>query len=186
MSLFRSTSLARRLAALLLSIALSALAIPGAALAQGAKADSAHTIHQNGAKILDYGIYRHNVLGYTKAPNDISGQRFTAGNVRLIRKTQTILAQLNLTFGFRYRVTDPALLGKELQIVVRFPKMTNPANGKTGTQLIDSFVATGVERRELFRFDYTWEMAEGRWTFQVLDGKRVVVEIPFRVIVGLN
>lgn len=183
MSLFRSTNVARLTAALLLSMALPALASAQSARVQAA---SEQTIRQNGAKILDYGIYRHNVLGYTKAPNDISGQRFTAANVRLIRKTQTILAQLNLTFGFRYKVTDPALLGKRLRIVVQFPKMTNPATGKTGTQLVDSFIATGVERRELFRFDYTWEMAEGIWAFQVLDGKRMVAEIKYKVVVGLN
>jgi len=182
-SLFRLTRGHGLLAVLLLSVAL-----PAAVSAQSAptKSASEQTIRQNGAKILDYGIYRHNVLGYTKAPNDISGQRFTAANVRLIRKTQTILAQLNLTFGFRYKVTDPALLGKTLRIVVRFPKMTNPTNGKTGTRLIDSFIATGVERRELFRFDYTWEMAEGIWAFQVLDGTRIVAEIKFKVVVGLN
>ncbi len=144
------------------------------------------TIRENGATVLDYGIYSHGVLGYTEAPKDISGQRFTATDVRLIRRTQTILAQLDLTFGFRYRITDPKLLGRHLTITVRFPKMTNPANGRSGTKLVDHFVATGEERRELFRFDYTWEMAEGRWQFQVLDGPTVIVEIPFRVIVGVN
>ncbi|MCY4239618.1 MAG: DUF3859 domain-containing protein [Rhodospirillaceae bacterium] len=144
------------------------------------------TVSENGATVLDYGIYSHSILGYTEAPNDISGQRFTAADVRLIRQTQTILAQLDLTFGFRYRITDPKLLGRRLTITVRFPKMTNPANGKSGTKLVDHFVVTGEERRELFRFDYTWEMAEGRWLFQVLDGSTVIVEIPFRVIVGVN
>ena len=178
MSWFRSTSL------LILAIVCAGLAgAPDRAAAQSATADN---IRQNGAKILDYGIYSHNVVGYTNAPNDISGQRFTAANVKLIRKTQTVLAQLHLTFGLRYQVTDPALLGKRLTIVLRFPKMTNPQNGKTGTKLIDSFVATGIERRELFRFDYSWEMAEGIWVFQVLDGTRVVAMIPFKVIVGIN
>jgi len=177
-SLFRSIS---SVFAVLFAVSLSAAVAHGQS--QGA---SATDIRTNGAKVLDYGIYSHNVLGYTDAPNDISGQRFTAANVKLLRRTQTILAQLNLTFGVRYRVTYPKLLGKRLTIAVRFPKMTNPANGKTGTKLIDHFVATGQERRELFRFDYTWEMAEGRWLFQVLDGSNVVVEIPFKVIVGVN
>ena len=83
MSLFHSTNVSRLCATLLLSMTLPTVASAQSALTQAA---SEQTIRQNGAKILDYGIYRHNVLGYTKAPNDISGQRFTAANVRLIRK----------------------------------------------------------------------------------------------------
>ena len=64
--------------------------------------------------------------------------------------------------------------------------MTNPANGKSGVELADRILATGDLRRQLFRFDHMWEMAEGPWIMTLLDGRRIVAEVPFRVVVALN
>ncbi len=164
--------------------ALALLAVSGAATAQAQ--DRAGAVRENGAAILDYGIYTHSDLGLVEAPGDISGWRFTAANVRLLRRTRTILAQPGLTFGMRFRVTDARLIGKTLTLVIRFPTMTNPANGKSGVELADRILATGDLRRQLFRFDHMWEMAEGPWIMTLLDGRRIVAEVPFRVVVALN
>ena len=177
MSLFRSTR--RALAALAL------LAFSGAAAAQ-AQDRAAGAVRENGAAVLDYGIYAHSDLGLVEAPGDISGWRFTAANVRLLRRTQTILAQPGLTFGMRFRVTDARLIGKTLSLVIRFPRMTNPATGKSGVVLSDRILATGSLRRQLFRFDHMWEMAEGPWIMTLRDGPRIVAEVPFSVVVALN
>ena len=96
------------------------------------------------------------------------------------------MAQPHLTFGMRFRVSDARLIGKTLALVIRFPKMTNPETGRSGSVLVDRFMAIGILRRQLFRFDHMWEMAGGRWTMAVLDGRRVVAEVPFRVVVALN
>jgi len=165
--------------------ALALLAISGAATAQ-AQDRATGTVHEKGAIILDYGIYAHSDLGLVEAPDDISGWRFTAANVRLLRRTQTILAQPGLTFGMRFRVTDPRLIGKTLSLVIRFPRLTNPATGKSGVELVDRFVAIGILRRQLFRFDYLWEMAEGPWIMTLRDGRKIVAEVPFRVVVAMN
>lgn len=179
MSWCRSTRSA--LAALALIAATGVFA--GAAQAQD---QSSWKIRENGVRIFDYGIYAHNDLGYVETPEDISGRRFMAANVRLLQQTQTILAQSGLTFGMRFRVSDERLIGRTLALVIRFPKMTNPATGKSGSVLIDRFLAIGIVRRQLFRFDHMWEMAQGRWTMAVLDGPRVVAEVPFKVVVALN
>ena len=179
MSWFRSTRPA------LLALALIAAAGVAATTAH-AQDKSPWKIHENGVRIFDYGIYTHSDLGPVEAPGDISGWRFTATDVRLLRRTQTILAQPHLTFGIRFRVSDARLIGRTLALVIRFPRMTNPATGRSGSVLVDRFVAIGILRRQLFRFDHMWEMAAGRWTMAVLDGRRVVAEVPFRVVVAFN
>ena len=179
MSWFRSTRPA------FLALALIAAAGVAAATAR-AQDESSWKIRENGVRIFDYGIYAHSDLGVVEAPGDISGWRFTAANVRLLRRTQTILAQPHLTFGIRFRVSDARLIGRTLALVIRFPRMTNPATGRSGSVLVDRFVAIGILRRQLFRFDHMWEMAGGRWTMTVLDGTRVVAEVPFRVVVAVN
>lgn len=179
MSWFRSTRRA------LPALALIAAAGVAAATAR-AQDESPWKIRESGVRIFDYGIYAHSDLGQVEAPGDISGWRFTAANVRLLRRTQTILAQPRLTFGMRFRVSDPRLIGRTLALVIRFPRMTNPATGRSGSVLVDRFVAIGILRRHLFRFDYMWEMAAGRWTMAILDGRRVVAEVPFKVVVALN
>ena len=179
MSWFRSTRPA------LLALALIAAAGVAAATAR-AQDESSWKIRENGVRIFDYGIYAHSDLGVVEAPGDISGWRFTAADVRLLRRTQTILAQPHLTFGIRFRVSDARLIGRTLALVIRFPRMTNPATGRSGSVLVDRFVAIGILRRQLFRFDHMWEMAGGRWTMTVLDGTRVVAEVPFRVVVAVN
>jgi len=167
--------------------ALALIAAAGVTAATARAQDEARwKIRENGVRIFDYGIYAHSDPGQVEAPGDISGWRFTAANVRLLRRTQTILAQPRLTFGMRFRVSDARLIGRTLALVIRFTRMTNPATGRSGRVLIDRFVAIGILRRQLFRFDYMWEMAAGRWTMAVLDGRRVVAEVPFKVVVALN
>lgn len=143
-------------------------------------------VRQDGVRIFDYGIYAYSDLGVIEAPEDISGRRFAAADVRLLRRTQTILAQSGLAFGLRFRVRDPALIGKTLTFVMRFPRMTDPRTGRSGDMLVDRFLAIGIVRRQLFRFDHLWEMAAGRWTMTLLDGRRVVAEVPFKVVVAFN
>ena len=157
-----------------------------AGAAQAQNGHSVWKIRENGARIVDYGLYTYNDRGLVEAPDDISGWRFTATNVRLLRLTQTILAQPGLTFGMRFRVSDARLIGKTLALVIRFPTMTDPATGRSGNVLVYRFVARGIERRQLFRFDHMWEMAQGRWTMTLLDGRRTVAEVPFSVVVALN
>ena len=161
--------------ALLLALACIAAAVP-------ARAQTS----EPGIAIREWGIYSIKVRGYTKAPEDIAGERFNAADVKLLRKTKEILAQPELTFGFGYEITDPTLIGRRLTLELTFPEMTNPETGKRATRLTDSFTARPGIRREMFRFDFRWEMAEGIWTYRLKDGDRVLASIKFKVIVGLN
>lgn len=157
-------------------------ALPAVAGAQAARTGAV----ENGIKVIDFGIYKVDVAGYSKAPRDVAGVRFTARNIKLIRRSHKILAQPGLVFGVRYKITEPALYGKRLRSVIIFPKMKNPKTGKTGTRLYTDIVGRAAGDIMLFRFDFSWEMAEGPWSFRIYDGDKLLFEQKFQVIVALN
>lgn len=138
--------------------------------------------------VEDYGIYDATVTGQVSAPRDISGQRNVVSNVRLIRKTRVLAAYPGRSFGFRFRITDPALLGKRLVLRTKFPKMTNPKTGQASTGQTRDFLVSTVNTPQYdgYRFDYRWEMAEGIWSFEVMYNGKVLTKQEFKVIVPLN
>ena len=169
--LFRST------AALLLFAGIATLSPQRAALAAS-----------DVVVVEDYGIYEAQITGKVRAPKDISGSRNVVGNIRLIRKTRQLAAYPGRSFGFRFRVTDPSLLGKRLILRTRFPKMTNPENGKMSTGQEREFLVSTINTVQYdgYRFDYRWEMAEGMWSFEIIQDGKVLTKQSFKVIVPLN
>ncbi len=137
-------------------------------------------------EIQDFGFYDLSVDGSVPAPADISGSRNIVSNIRLQRQTQEIDAQLGRSFGFRFKVTDPALYGQQLTLRTVFPPLTNPDSKRTMTTQDRPFTATGESVYDGYRFDYDWEMAEGIWTFQVVHDGRVIAEQKFKVIIPMN
>ena len=164
--------LARALAPILVLALALALAAPARASGQ--------------VEIKDFGFYDLSVDGSVPAPEDVSGSRNIVSNIRLQRQTQEIDAQLGRSFGYRFRVTDPALMGQTLTLRTIFPPLTNPESKRTVTTQDRPFVGTGELLYDGYRFDYDWEMAEGIWTFQVLHKGRVIAEKKFKVIIPLN
>jgi hypothetical protein len=138
--------------------------------------------------IQDFGFYDLSVDGSVPAPEDISGSRNVVSNIRLQRQTDEIDAQLGRSFGFRFRISDPALVGKTLTLRTVFPPLSNPESKRTMTTQDRSFSvgSTTDVLYDGYRFDYDWEMAEGIWTFQVLHEGRVISEKKFKVIIPLN
>lgn len=138
-------------------------------------------------RLLDYGIYKTGQVRRERAPTHVSGWRNLIDGLTLQRATDQILAQPGLSFGIRYQITDPALVGKRLTRRLIFPPMTNPKTGKTATSIVSySTGIGGAPMFSLFSFDYRWEMAEGIWRFQLLDGDKVLLEKQFRVIIAIN
>jgi len=137
-------------------------------------------------EIKDFGFYDLSVDGSVPAPEDISGSRNIVSNIRLQRQTDEIDAQLGRSFGYRFRITDPALMGQQLTLRTIFPPLSNPESKRTMTTQDRSFVGTSELLYDGYRFDYDWEMAEGIWTFQVLHKGRVIAEKKFKVIIPLN
>jgi len=138
--------------------------------------------------IKDYGFYDLSVDGSVPAPEDISGSRNVVSNIRLQRQTDEIDAQLGRSFGLRFRISDPALVGKTLTLRTIFPPLSNPESKRTMTTQDRPFSVGSTDDvlYDGYRFDYDWEMAEGIWTFQILHNGKVIGEKKFKVIIPLN
>jgi hypothetical protein len=139
-------------------------------------------------QVIDFGIYKLNVSSTIKAPGDVSLERNVVSNIKIARQARKIMAQPGRSFGFRFRITDPGLVGKRLTLRTIFPKLTNPKTGRSAVSQDRTFVAQGIHITyyDGYRFDYRWEMAEGIWRFQLLDGNRVLSEQRFQIVVPLN
>jgi hypothetical protein len=167
--------------------ALAAFLIAAPLVAAAPAAAQSHTT-PGPVKMVDYGIYTLSVDRRVPAPDDISKERNVVSNIRLKNPGYEIDAQLAKSFGYRFRITDPALVGKTLTLRTRFPPMTNPETKETATVQDRPFSvsSTAEEVYDGYRFDYDWEMVEGTWTFQVLDGDRLLAEIKFKVVIAIN
>ena len=137
-------------------------------------------------EIKDFGFYDLSVDGSVPAPDDISGSRNIVSNIRLQRQTEEIDAQLGRSFGFRFRIADPALHGQQLTLRTIFPPLTNPESKRTMSTQDRPFTGTSEVLYDGYRFDYDWEMAEGIWTFQILHNGKVIGEKKFKVIIPMN
>jgi len=140
-----------------------------------------------GVEIVDHGLYRMTTVRREKAPHHVSGERTIVRDIEHLRQTRLINAQLGRVFGFRFRLTDPALHGETFTLRLTFPTLTNPATGKQQTvQEDERRLHLGPLYQQAYGFDYLWEMAEGTWTFQILNRGRVLAEQKFEVVVIVN
>lgn len=175
---------------LLIALGAGALAAPvslASLAAAKSKAPAVGGFTTRGIEIIDHGLYSTSHERVEKAPNQIAGEREIVSNVRLIRKTRKFSAQMGRTFGFRYRVRDPALAGATLTFRLKFPRLTNPKTGKSRTwQDVPQTAQVGITRFEAYGFDHRWEMAEGIWTMQIIHKGKVLAEQRFHVLVPLN
>ena len=137
--------------------------------------------------VLDYGVYKLSVDHRAAAQRAISGERNVVSNIRIFRRTRTVFAQLGRSFGYRFRIADPTLLGRQLTLRTAFPPLQDPQTGRTGTSQSRSFMplSSGVYY-DGYRFDYLWGLAEGLWRFQLLDGEKLLHEEVLRVVVPIN
>lgn len=136
-------------------------------------------------EIFEHGIYAAGPMKHVPAPDQIGGKRWQA-ETRLLERTETVAGQLGRIFGIRVRVNDPALLGKTLTFRVRHPRITAPT-GRSGTETFMRS-ATPPGGRELgyfYAFEYTYEIAEGDWTFEVVHDGQVLASKTFRVLVNM-
>jgi hypothetical protein len=142
---------------------------------------------QSGLDIIDYGIYSLRVTRRVEAPGDVSRERNVVSDVRLIRKEREIIAQPGRSFGYQFRITDPALAGRPIVLRTIYPRLTNPETGHSATRQERVIrVRPGVPVYDGYRFDYRWEMAEGIWRFQIVIDGKVVSDQRFKIVVPLN
>lgn len=144
---------------------------------------------RDGASVIveDYGVYETRADKRVPHPNSATGEMNIISHLRFLRKAKTISAQLGRSFGWRYRLKG---VPDNAQVTFRtlHPPITNPDTGRTKTS---SWRTITVKkpfnlRYTGYTFDYSWELAEGRWAFQVLYGGKVIGERAFNIVIPLN
>jgi hypothetical protein len=138
------------------------------------------------AQITEFGLYEIERSGRRPAPRTVGGWVGTVGKAKLIRKTDLILGQLGRTFGIRVRFKGLPM-GAPITVRTLHPPKTNPKSGRTLRQSeYDSRVGLDARGLFLFTFDDRWELAEGKWAFQILYQGKVIGEKRFKVVIALN
>jgi hypothetical protein len=141
---------------------------------------------QPSAQVFEYGLYEIKRVGRRPAPRTIGGWVGTVSRAKLIRKTDLVAGQLGRSFGMRVRFQGlPA--GTPITVRTVHPPKTNPDNGRTmRVSEYSSRVSPSMRGLFLFTFDDRWELAEGKWSLQVVHDGEVIGRKDFKVVVPLN
>jgi len=107
-------------------------------------------------------------------------------HIELLQSTRTVVAQIGVQFGFRFRITgSPDGAPVPITIVMKFPEPGIAALNSTRRFVDDDFSyvqAMNSEDFYTFTFDRAEEMVPGLWTFEVWVGDRKFGEETFNVI----
>ncbi|MCW5770988.1 MAG: DUF3859 domain-containing protein [Rhodospirillaceae bacterium] len=140
------------------------------------------------ATILSYGIFDTSRSGEVeKGERTASGELRSVNAHRLKTQTDEIMGQLGNSFGVDLRLEGFPPGQITLTIRTLHPPITNPKTGKAMTVSEYDWPVTLRDHVYFgYTFDYSWEIAEGIWTKQIIYRGRVLAEKKFKVIVPLN
>jgi hypothetical protein len=137
-----------------------------------------------GAKLIRYGVYRNDTIGYRAGPQTSEGRIAVIGDRTLLTPTDRVRATVNTTFGIEYTVTGfPSNAEADVFVELLHPPIHNPHTGRTvAVERDPHHVLTGVPTYDDVRLDERWNVVPGNWTFRVLRGSRVLLEKTFHVV----
>jgi len=137
--------------------------------------------------VQDFGVYETRTKKRIPHPHSATGEMNVVSELRFVRQARTIAAQLGRSFGWRYRLHG---VPDNARITFRtvHPPLTNPATGESRKMSWRTTILKkpGNLRYTGYTFDYSWELAEGRWVFQIVYQGRVIGEQAFTVVIPLN
>ena len=130
-----------------------------------------------GISITDYGIYKADVM-YTQEQEGVATGKFHKfTHPELIEKTERIPAVLGTEFGVRY-IIKGSPKGESTHVVEKWihPELKNPRTKKAfGTSEYVASSETGKVLYSAYKFEKSWELVPGKWTFQIYyDGKKLL------------
>lgn len=140
------------------------------------------------ARLTEYGLYEAIITGKETAPETLSGNTNTVGNLRHMRETREFVGQLGRHFGFRFSLSGNIRPGDPIMFRVMHPPLKHPNSGRAGK--VDSWVSrVGPNMNSQYvgyTFEEPWELAEGEWIFQVIHDGEVLLTQRFIVRIPLN
>lgn len=139
------------------------------------------------ADILWAGIYRADVVGFTRQPNTATGKTNKLANIQRLQTTTTVQARLGVSFGFEF-----ALAGADsspeapVTMVIRLPRagLRNPASNTVLTR--EEWQPEPRRAGEAvlvgYTLEHTWEVVPGLWTFEIWHNQRKIGEQSFCLV----
>jgi hypothetical protein len=139
-----------------------------------------------GAEIVEFGVFQKVASGgLLDAPKSWDSEANGVIEAKLVRSTTHIKAAVGTSFGIRVNLTGEP---KDAVVTCGFrwlhPKMTDVPSGLSGE--IDEWESQrriGDPRYTGYTFDHQWELVPGKWTIQVLLGRKILAEKTFNVTV---
>jgi hypothetical protein len=137
---------------------------------------------QVGIEILQYGLFRSDIVG--KQRDAIGVSHNAVDNICHIATTHIVPMRLGQHIGLRYKVTGP-VAGERVMLkkVVRFPAVMTPPVPARPLSMAMNFVElpVGAISYSEYALEQPWELVAGTWTFQFLEGERKLAEFSFTV-----
>ncbi|MGW8161948.1 MAG: DUF3859 domain-containing protein [Desulfobulbales bacterium] len=137
-------------------------------------------------KLLNYGIFTKSSTGNFRENDSASpvGYYLRTEYLDLVRETATVPGRIGMVFGIKYIFHS----GRKKQPVrytcrISHPPITNPESGSTFTSIIEEKEGNADEiNADFFEFEYDWEIREGTWCFEILDGEKTVLKKTFKIL----
>jgi Domain of unknown function (DUF3859) len=137
-------------------------------------------------QLIDFGICEMLEADRELSEGSLSGYFLRSDGIIFKERTDIIPAEKNLEFGISYFVEGFDNQDTEdwawFTCKLIHPKMTNPQTSES-TQETTDFKSgyLNTRRFDSFLFEFDWEMVKGKWIFQVLEGRRLLLEKQFLI-----
>lgn len=134
-------------------------------------------------EVADYGIYELGKLNEIDDKDYIAGSSLEAESLIHTRTTDSLDAQVGVTFGVNFNIsglpTEKKMTFREVMI---FPEMTDPqTGGKQSYYETTAKYHNNLTKFKGFTFEYDWELVKGDWTYQVYYQDTLLAEQSFNV-----
>ena len=143
----------------------------GAAGAQEVEADP------NAVGAVEVGVFCTQETGeQLAAPGSVAGHSNVVGEIELRARTAVVPVSPDLTFGFRALVLRDAP-----DAVMRITHPPFRGLGATEQWFVKQLWADEVEHG-LYTFDESYEMVEGTWRFELVEGERTLLSVTVEAV----
>jgi hypothetical protein len=153
-------------------------------LAVVSTAAQAQTIQR--IEITEFGIYQTKIEKKVAAPGTAAGLSNIVTDIKHVKTTATIPARIGANFGFRFRIIGRPN-GERVTIrkitLIPQPGIRNPKTGNTTVRNEYSFERKiGETAFTNYKFEESWEVAPGTWTFELWAGNRKLASKSFNLV----
>jgi Domain of unknown function (DUF3859) len=137
--------------------------------------------------LIDFGIAELDSAEKEPSEGSLTGYILRSDYIRFQERTEIIPAVLGVEFGIFYLVElfdqdDPDPVAEFISRIIH-PQMVNPETKEATTEITDfKYCYLNKGNFDTYRFEFDWEIVKGEWIFQVLEGRRLLLEKQFLII----